>query len=107
MKSKFGNVKLNSKNYYVVTSGKPGYWQGKNRSEDTRKKISDALKGNKSPFWKPYARIAKSGLTEQGKQEYCIMKDGEKIKRSINQSKLLDWFTKESVNEILVLYAGG
>ena len=181
MKSKFGNVKLNSKGYFIVTSGKEGnngkflhrliwedfygyempegyvvhhkngdsadncilnlqlmrkkehsrlhrlgkplsnetqlklreifrnrkpYWQGKKRSEETRRKISGALKGNKSPFWKPYARIAKSGFNKQGKQEYCIMKGGKKIKRSINQSKLLEWFKKNYTNEILVLYVG-
>ena len=34
------------------------------------------------------------------------MKGGKKIKRSINQSKLLEWFKKNYTNEILVLYVG-
>ena len=73
--------------------------KGKTLSEETKRKMSEANKGK-------YARIVKGGKTSNGKQQYCIRRNGKRIKTSINPSKLLKWFTKEFPREMLVLYVG-
>lgn len=45
-------------------------------------------------------RIVKNGM-KGNKQNYCIISDGVKIKRSVDKEKLLDWFLKEYPLEII------
>lgn len=53
---------------------------------------------------KDYARIVKNGM-KGNKQNYCIISDGVKIKRSVDKEKLLDWFLKEYPLEIIKMEA--
>ena len=107
------NLELISKNNHASL-----HHDGRIRSEETRLKISKALKGNKlsdetkrklseynlenSPVRKNYARIVKNGF-KNNKQYYAINRDSKLIKNSVTPSKLVNWFTINYPNELLVL----
>lgn len=93
------------------------YWKGKTRSEETRKKISEANSGENNYMYgnkqsdetknkrsesltKNYARIIKKGI-KNGKQYYGIRFKGKTIKYSINKDKLIKWFKENYPNEKL------
>lgn len=76
------------------------YWKGKRLSAETKKKMSEARKGNKSSSWKDYARITNAGF-QYGKPHYVIRKDGKSIKQSIYIHKLTNWFFENYPNEPL------
>ena len=100
---------------------------GLKHSEESKRKISEANKGRlkgikKGPFTEEHkknlslnhadvsgennpayvnhARVIKAGFGK-GKQRYAIKKDGKKIKHSIYQSTLFEWFAKNYPNELL------
>lgn len=94
-----------------ISKNNAKYWEGKERSEETRNKISKKLTGKKhtkerkqktaEAHIKDYARIIKSGH-KRGKQLYAIMRDGKKIKRSIDKNKLKEYFKENYPNEDLI-----
>lgn len=87
------------------------YWEGKERSQETRDKISKKLKGQKfskerieklaKARMKNYARIIKSG-TRRGQQLYAIMYKGKKIRRSAYKKNLIDFFNENYPNETII-----
>ena len=80
--------------------------KGKPLSEETKKRMSENNArywlGKESPLRIKHARIVKKGF-KKGKQNYVIKRDNEFVKQSVIPSRLLEWFTKEYPNEILVL----
>lgn len=102
---------------------------GKHRSEETKQKISKSHRGKKLTdehiqkiiqskkgfkhsdktkekmsisHIKNYARIVKDGFSN-GKQNYCIILKGERIKGSIFIDKLKKWFAENHPNEQLII----
>lgn len=75
--------------------------KGKPLSEETKKKISDALKGNVHNL-KKYARITKNGI-HRGKQRYAIRFNGKILKQSVDKDKLLKWFEETYPDMNLVI----
>jgi hypothetical protein len=64
--------------------------------------MGDARRGDKSPFYKKYARIIKNG--KHGvTQNYAIVKDSEKIKQSTSINKLLTWFEETYPDEEIMV----
>lgn len=51
-------------------SGENGYWYGKNLSEETKRKISEAKSGEKSNFWKGGRIVDKQGYVLLYKPDY-------------------------------------
>ena len=82
--------------------------KGKKCDDETKQKISETLKGlytgKNNHNWKDYPRIVKKGK-KKGKQIYCIMCDGEKIKESFYLRKLYNWWGVNHPNELLFLEA--
>ena len=99
-------IKLSETHKQRIRENASRYWQGKTRSDETKKKISEKLKGrtpwNKgkkmsdypqkkgadSPFWKDYARVIKKGKTSSGSQQYVLVHKGKCIKYSVDKEKL-------------------
>ena len=104
------------------------YWEGKKRSDKTKQKISETLKGHtlseetkrkiseghkgktlseehkkklSESHKNKYATIHKGGFTYYGKKKYILRLNGKILKQSINLSKLLNWFSENYPNEIL------
>ncbi len=114
----------------ICLEGQDGYWKGKNRSEETKQKISKTLKGRhtspktefkkghkpwnngkkrpelskeKHPNWKDYARITKKGFNSSGKQVYAISYNGNRrLKTSVDKQSLKKWFNENYPNVELV-----
>lgn len=84
-----------------VKSGENNPMYGKYHSKETKKKMSEAQSGENNPQWKNYARIVKSGRSEQNKQRYAIKYQGKRIKRSIDPIKLQKWFSTNYPDEEL------
>lgn len=57
--------------------------------------------GDKSPHWKDYARIIKAGKNGSGNQQYAIIFNGVRLKRTTNYNKLVKWFEENYPNEEL------
>lgn len=55
---------LHSKGEHNAMYGKQCYWKGKKRSEETRKKISEAKKGNKNTLGYHHSAEAKNKIAE-------------------------------------------
>lgn len=117
---------------FNYTDGGEGnnYWLGKKRSKETRELISKSRKGKccgennvffgrkhtpeiinylkkinskeNHPNWKKYARIVKNGKRHDGKQRYCIKKDGEILKESIHINRLVNWFNENYPNQKII-----
>lgn len=91
-----------------ANKGKVSPRRGVKLSNKTKKKISEShkgkthLKGKENPNWKKYARIIKKGKQSNGKQKYAIIRNGKKIKQSINISTLINWFKENYPNEQLI-----
>lgn len=89
-------------------TGENNYNYGGHLSEEHKKKISENhadVSKEKNPYWKNYARIVKCGLTNYGKQCYCLKFNGKRIKQSVYPDKLLNWFTTNYPLEIIKLGA--
>lgn len=73
----------------------------KKRSNETRKRISQAKKGkyvkNNNPSWKNYARITKAGF-QNNKQQYRIRYNGKNLFRSIDKQTLINRFQQKYPN---------
>lgn len=98
-------VKLSETHKQRIRENASRYWQGKSRSDETKKKISEKLKGrtpwNKgkkshqsglkgadNPLWKDYARVVKRGKTSSGTPQYCLKYEGKYLKWSVDKEKL-------------------
>lgn len=60
------------------------YWLGKKFSEEHCRHMSESKKGEN---FKPYARVVREGV-QNGKQVFGLWHNGNRLKRSINYSKL-------------------
>ena len=97
----------------IHKTGENNYFYSKHLTDEHKMKISKANKGKvfsqthkqniSKAMTKNYSRIIKASFTRNGKRRYVIVKDGKRIKSSINPSKLLGWFAETYPNEILVL----
>lgn len=75
--------------------GKDHYNYGRKHSAESRRRNSEGHTRN-------YSRIVKMGR-RYGKQLYCIKRGKSVIKQSVYPSRLMNWFTTEYPNEMLVL----
>lgn len=102
-------------------SGKNHPQYGTHLSEETKKKISKAHTGKKlskehiqkikenhkdshrenNAMWKDFSRIVLGGFDENGNRRYLIVREGKRIKSSINISKLLKWWKENYPCEFL------
>lgn len=98
-------VKLSETHKQRIRENASRYWQGKTRSDETKQKISEKLKG-RTPWNKgkkqtpaqikanseskiiPYARVVKKGRTSSGTQQYVLKHKGKYIKYSVDREKL-------------------
>lgn len=75
-----------------IGSGEDNPFYGCHHTQTAKDKISKAKKekfvGDKSPVWKPYARVIKCGL-QKGKQRYALRYEGNEIRHSVDKNKLL------------------
>ena len=92
---------------------------GQKVSKETREKQSKRVRGKNHPMYgkhhskevcellsqknkNKFATLRRNGF-DKGKQVYMIYRNQEIIKRSVYPLKLLDWFTINFPNEILIL----
>ena len=94
------NLELLSNNAHVTYHN-----IGRKHSEETKKKMSDANKGENNPAWKNYPRLTKGGF-KKGKRNYVIRFNGKRIKQSINKERLVKWFEVAYPNENLIIEVG-
>ena len=98
-------IKLSESHKQKIKENASKYWQGKSRSDETKKKISEKLKGrtpwNKGVKQTPeqikknseskiirYARVIKRGKTSSGTQQYSLEHNGKTLKYSVDKEKL-------------------
>lgn len=78
--------------------------KGRTISDETKEKLSKLnmgkFKGDKSGKWKEYIRITKYGK-RNGKQRYCLRKEGKVLKTSIDIYKLISFSFENFLNEKL------
>lgn len=79
--------------------GREVWNKGKTLSYAHKKKLSEAQKGEKHHRYKNYARVVKLGKNVMGKQRYCIKENTKQIKYSIFPLKLVEWYKKEYPNK--------
>lgn len=81
--------------------GKPSFMKGKSRSEETRKKISEATKGEKNPFYgKIHSEVSRKKMSEAHKGKHF----SEEHKRKMSETrkgkcKSKEW--KKKMSEIM------